>query len=111
MFIKTQIIKYMRKDEGTKYYLIDSDRLKTEYDGLSRLDTFEKLVEDGIINLNNVHEIGFINFINSINAILDGNSTIGRFKFFRVGPNSLSLEEQLAVERNQEYIYNGENIN
>lgn len=83
---------------NSKYYLVDSNKYVTIIDGMSRMDAFELLVELGVIKITkkSLIEIGVVNIINSINAILNGEIELGRFKFFRTTPESMSLEEQIA---------------
>lgn len=94
------IDKFIKEDKIGKYYLMDSDRYKTKINGVSRIDAYHKLVDDKVINVNKIKEIGFINFVKSINAILDGSVAIGRFKFYIVYNGGPSLEEQIKIEQN-----------
>lgn len=98
---KTNIDKFIKKDKLGKYYLIDSDIYKTNINGISRMEAFYRLVDDKIINIKKINKIGVVNFVKTINSILDGNIEIGRFKFYVVYENGLTLEEQLKIEQNK----------
>lgn len=81
----------------TKYYLVDSNRAISFINGLNRMEAFDLLVDSGVIKITtkSLIEIGVVNIINSINAILNGEVELGRFRFFRVTPESMTLEEQI----------------
>ena len=95
MIDKKQIVKYLKPNDDFEYYMIDSDRFRTHIDGVSRIEAFDILVDDGVINVESINKIGIMTFVRMVNAILDGRNNIGRFSFFRVGANTLPLEQQM----------------
>lgn len=95
--------KYIRQDDEGKYYLIDSDRYDNLLSGVSRLEAYDFLVEIEVINEYTHVKYGVDSFAKTINNILDGKINIGRYRFYRVSPTTLSLEKQLEIELKRSY--------
>lgn len=92
--------KFLKQDKKGKYFLIDSDRFVLEdFNGITRMQLFNKLVEIGFIKPKNFHKGGIENFITLINRILDGSFYIGRFKIYRVSDMTDTLEQQMEREQ------------
>lgn len=95
--------KYIRKDSEGKYYIIDSDKFDYILSGSSRLETYDFLVDIGVIKEKNHLKYGIDVFARIVNNILDGQINIGRFRIYHVFPGSLSLEDQMKIERKRPY--------
>lgn len=99
--------KFLKQDKKGKYYLVDSDKfILDDFNGITRIELFNKFVEIGFIKPEKFYKGGIENFIVLINRILDGSFYIGRFKVYRVSNVTDTLEQQMKREQ-MRYVKEG----
>lgn len=97
---KPYLLENIRNDKVGKYYLVDSDvKINEDFNGLTRLEMYSKLVEIGALNENGARKMGVDIFLDFANKILDGYFYISRFKIYRVSNFTKSLSEQMEEEK------------
>lgn len=94
---------FLKNDETGKYYLIEGEKIIPGFDGLSRSDTYYKMMNIGLVNERAVKRIGLETFIIVLDKILDGSIELGRFRFYRVCEKSESLKKQLKIQKIRTY--------
>lgn len=101
------LLGLIKDDKVGKYYLVDSDKfVNKDFDGLTRIEMYTKLVRVKAINERKSRIAGIDMYLEYVNKLLDGIFYIGRFKIYRVSNFTLSLEEQMYDER-MRYIKEG----
>lgn len=95
-----RLLDYIKNDKTGKYFLVDCDKfINQEFNGLTRLEMYEKLVKIDVLNEYSVYAIGIDNYLKYVNNLLDGILYIGRFKIYRVSNFTQSLNEQMKIEQ------------
>lgn len=95
--------EFLKNDETGKYYLMEGEQVLPGFDGLSRVESYYKMKNIGLINERAVKRIGLETFIIVLDKILDGSIEIGRFRFYRVCEKSETLEQQLKIQKIRTY--------